>query len=430
MRILIAIEELRFGGAQTFALRFAQALCEAGHQVWLYTMYGNLTEMELVSRLAPDVPILAYQSAVPALDVLMQRIDGWLERRGQHQSLRHSAVHAHLRQVLSENDIEVVSSNTFKSDELMAQVLANFPRVPLVVTMHGDYEQFWDFYQAGKHYVISDYPARLCHTVSRITAVAYLADQNLRVLAPGVVPAENTDHLTCRRIYNGLEGRFSAEQQRFSRAALGIEPAAFVVGMVARGVPEKGWESLLAAYEKLRIDPELDGRPVHVMLVGSSPFLDELKKCYAQDVNAHFLGFVNNPVDCIPTFDVGVLASNLKESLPNCIAEYLFAGRPVVSTDVGEIRNMLNPALDPGRPAPNEPNEDAGFLVDFPPQGQAADVDQLYAALRRYACEPDLLARHQQLALLAFRKFSMSRCVTAYEELYETSRQALKKSGT
>ena len=72
-----------------------------------------------------------------------------------------------------------------------------------------------------------------------------------------------------------------------------------------------------------------------------------------------------------------------------------------------------------------EPTESAGLLIDFPAAGQQADPQQLYAALRRYATDAELLQRHQALALLAFRKFSMSRCVAAYEALYEASKTAL-----
>ncbi|MDB5270505.1 MAG: hypothetical protein JWP58_3545 [Hymenobacter sp.] len=426
MNILVAVEELRFGGAQTFALRLAQALREAGHGVWLYTMYGNLTETELVRRLAPDVPVLAYEPSSTGLDAFAQRADGWLERHGQHRSLRRRALRAHLSRMLRQHRIDVVSSNTFKSDELMAEVLAaGFPKVPLVVTMHGDYEQFWAFYQAAGAYALPEYPARLARTLARVTGMAYLADQNLRVLEPAVVPLAHTAHIQRQRIYNGMEGRFSADAGMYTRAALGIEPEAFVVGMVARGVAEKGWEPLLQAFDLLSNDPALARWPVHVVIVGSSPFIEELRARYATNSRAHFLGFVNNPVDVVPTLDVGVLASSLKESLPNSIAEYLFAGRPVVSTDIGEIGNMLRPELNLGHPAADEPTESAGFLIDFPPAGQQADPQQLYAALRRYATDADLLQRHQELALLAFRKFSMSRCVAAYEALYETSQKAL-----
>lgn len=416
MNILVAVEELRFGGAQTFALRFAQALHEAGHNVWLYSMYANLTEAELVHRLAPNVPVLAYKPMLPVVDKFMQRADGWLERRQRHRSLRRQAVKAHLRRMLRQHRIEVVSSNTFKSDELMAEVLeTDFPAVPLVVTMHGDYEQFWEFYQAGKQYVLPNYPARLQRTLARVTAVAYLADQNLRVLEPAITPATHTAHLTCRRIYNGMEGRYSSERARFSRAALGIEPSAFVVGMVARGVPEKGWEPLIVAYQQLKAGSV---RPAHLVLVGSSQFLSSLQEKYRADTTIHFLGFVNNPVDCVDVFDVGVLASSLRESLPNSIAEYLFCGKPVISTDIGEIQRMLT----------TDEGQEAGLLISFPEHG-LANAQELYQAMDRYATDEPMLQQHQQFAHRAFAKFDMARCVQAYADLYQLGQLQMQQAG-
>lgn len=417
MNILVATEELRFGGAQTFALRLAQALAEAGHKVYLYSLYHNLIEHDLVRRLAPDVPVLSYQPSWEAGDTLLQRSEAWLERKGRRLALRQQQLTRHLRQCLQQYQIDVVSSNTFKSDEAMALALEALPHIPLVVTMHGDYEQFWDFYTRGQDYVLPDYPQRLARTFRRINAVAYLADQNLRVLAPNIVPTQATRHLLQQRIYNGMAAHYSEEQPRFSRAALGISPEAFVVGMVARGVAEKGWQPLITAFEQLQ--REFPQRPLNLLLVGDSAYLSGLKQQYSTNAAIQFLGFANNPVDCIASFDVGVLASSLKESLPNSIAEYLFCGKPVVSTEVGEIRNMLRTGLTIGDDSP-----EAGLLVPFPPQGQQADPQALYQALRRYLIEPELLAEHQSMANQAFRKFEMQQCIHAYLDLYQRAEQA------
>jgi glycosyltransferase involved in cell wall biosynthesis len=418
MNILVAVEELRFGGAQTFALRLAQALHESGHQVWLYTLYANLTETELVRRLAPDVPVLAYRPALPTVDHLLQRTENWLERRGWRLNWRQQSLVRHLRKCLRDHAIDVVSSNTFKSDEVMALALSEpgLSKVPLVITMHGDYEQFWAFHQQGGAYVLPNYQQRLTQTLSRASGVVYLADQNLTVLNPAIVPPAATKHLRRRRIYNGLEGRLSSEHPRYTRQALGIPAEALIFGMVARGVAEKGWKPVLEAFAQLKAEPGLS-RPVHLVLVGASPHLDELGQAYAANDHIHFLGFVNNPVDCVGAFDVGILASSLKESLPNSIAEYLYGGKAVISTEVGEIRNMLRPVLDVDAPA--EANEElAGLLVPFPPAGHLASSHELYVAMRRYVAEPNLLTQHQAIAQLAFRKFDMGQCVAAYQSFY------------
>lgn len=412
MKILIAIEELRIGGAQTFTLRLAQALHEAGNQVYLYSMYWQFTEHDLLRRLAPDVELLQFQPQIKAVDNVLVRAEGWLQRRGKPAELRYISLRKHLERIIREKKIEVIHSQTFKCDHLVALVLSSFPQIPMVITMHGDYEQFLAFYRSGADYVIPDYPKRLVNIISRVNGIAYLSDQNLEVLRPDVLSLP-TAHIRLQRTYNGLAAYFSADARRFTRASLLIPENAFVVGMVARGIPEKGWEPLILAYQRLKAESI---RPVHLILVGSSHFLTSLEEKHNNDSNIHFLGFVNNPVDCVAAFDIGVLASSLKESLPNSIAEYLFCGKPVISTNVGEIQRMLT----------TDGGQEAGLLISFPESG-LANAQELYQAMHRYATDDSMLKQHQEYAHQAFVKFDMNRCVKAYTELYRLCHSKMTK---
>ncbi len=403
MNILVAVEELRIGGAQTFALRLAQALHEAGHRVFLYNMYWQFTERDLVNRLAPDVELLQYQPVNQLLDTLKMRAEGWFQRRGKQVDLRTGNLRKHLRGILKRKSIDVVHSHTFKCDNLMAETLRLFPRVRFVITMHGDYEQFLAFYRLGSEYVIPKYIHRLAQTLTRVNGIAYLSEQNLEVLRPDIT-AVSTKNIQTRCIYNGLSANYSDEISKFTRQVLGIPEHALVFGMVARGVPEKGWEPLIQAYQRLK---DTQSRPIHLVIVGSSAFLSALEQKYKTDSNLHFTGFVNNPVDCIQVFDIGVLVSSLKESLPNSIAEYLFCGKAVISTDVGEIKHMIT----------SNDGREAGLLIDFPTQG-FANEEKIFDAMNSYATDENLLFAHQSLAKQAFSKFDMARCVQAYTHLY------------
>ena len=410
MNILVAVEELRIGGAQTFALRLAQALQKSGNKVYLYSLYWQFIEHDLVQKLAPDVELVHYEPALKQADNLLMRAEGWWQRRGRAISLRTGYLHRHLLQVLREKNIEVVHSHTFKCDHLLALVLRALPKIPLVITMHGDYEDFLNRYRTRTGSSIPDYPRQLAETLERLDGIGYLSEQNLEVLTPAVSPGRQRP-LQVQRIYNGLAAEFSSEASQFSRPALGISDKALVFGMVARGMPKKGWEPLIAAFKQLEAEC---ARPIHLLLVGSSPFLSKLQQQYQADTAIHFLGFVSNPVDCVQTFDVGVLASSYQESLPNSIAEYLYCGKAVISTEVGEIAQMIL--------APN--GQPAGLLVQFPQAG-LTDSQQLYQAMKHYVTDPSLLVKHQQLARPAFQKFDMNVCIQAYTELYEQCRQQL-----
>ncbi|RZJ85721.1 MAG: glycosyltransferase, partial [Hymenobacter sp.] len=118
--------------------------------------------------------------------------------------------------------------------------------------------------------------------------------------------------------------------------------------------------------------------------------------------------------EVVRLFDVGLLPSYFaSESLPNCIAEYLFCGAPVVATRIGEIPQML---AVPGQGL-------AGVLLEQNGQG-LTDPAALTAALRTYLTQPAVLAAHRALARQCFDKFRMERCVVAYEELFAQARLA------
>jgi hypothetical protein len=91
-----------------------------------------------------------------------------------------------------------------------------------------------------------------------------------------------------------------------------------------------------------------------LVLVGSSDYLDGLRAA-TTNPRVHFVGFAPNPIDWVRLFDVGLLPSYFaSESLPNCVAEYLFCGAPVVATRIGEI------------PQPHRPSDPHGRYADLP----------------------------------------------------------------
>jgi glycosyltransferase involved in cell wall biosynthesis len=79
-----------------------------------------------------------------------------------------------------------------------------------------------------------------------------------------------------------------------------------------------------------------------LILLGDGPVLDELKSSNTNG-RIHLPGFKENVVDYFAVSDLGVLCSYFSgESFPLCIIECLFAGRPMLATDIGECRDMLS----------------------------------------------------------------------------------------
>ncbi|HET9503952.1 MAG TPA: glycosyltransferase family 4 protein [Hymenobacter sp.] len=396
MNILIAIEDLRTGGAQVFGMRLAQALHQRGHQVHLYSHYAAYVNYPLVRQLAPDVSVLSFEAGLPGLDWLTQKAQSVFRRLGWVFEWREKLVEQHLRRTLERLRVQVINSHMIKSDYVAtAAGTAAHPAVPVVITMHGCYEEF--LHKATEPEVT----LKSRQALREAAGVVYLTAKNLEIFSvPGVRPLADVPHA---QIYNGFDGQFSPARQLPSRAQLGIGVADVVFGMVARGIPQKGWQYALDSFEELSQEfPQ-----AHLILVGSSDYLDGLRVA-TTNPRVHFVGFAPNPIDWVRLFDVGLLPSYFaSESLPNCVAEYLFCGAPVVATRIGELPQMLEV---PGQGL-------AGALVEQNGRG-LTDPAAFTAALRAYLTSPALLAAHKALAAQCFDKFRMARCVAAYEALF------------
>ncbi|WBA41975.1 glycosyltransferase family 4 protein [Hymenobacter canadensis] len=393
MKLLIVLEDLRTGGAQTFALRLAQALHIAGHQVHIYDQYAHLVNQELVRQLAPDVPVVSYGAASPGLDVVLRKAAGLGRRLGRPDWLREQQVIRHLRQTIQRLQPDVVNSHTIKADYVAAKALQGLS-APLVITMHGCYELF--LHKADAPEVTPKGNFALQHAA----AVVYLTAKNLEIFEQqGVRPLNK---LLNRKIYNGFDGQFSAEKSQHTRATLGIPAEAKVFGMVARGIPEKGWAHAVNSFLALEAaHPEL-----HLVLVGGSDYLTQLRAEHPHP-RLHFTNVSRNPIDWVDLFDVGLLPSYFRaESLPNSIVEYLSCGKPVIATRIGEVPAMLAAA-----------GGTAGMLVEQV-NHQLLDPTQLTEAMRLYLTQPTLLAEHQDRASLAFDKFRMPYCLQQYEQVF------------
>ncbi|WP_457068787.1 glycosyltransferase family 4 protein [Hymenobacter sp. UYAg731] len=396
MKILLAIEDLRTGGAQVFGMRLAQALHQRGHQVWLYSHYPSYTNHPLVKQVAPDVPVLGFDAGVPGLEWLSRKAQGVLRRFGKPFPLREQLVERHLRQTMEQLGVQLINSHMIKSDYVAAAAgAAARPKVPLVITMHGCYEDF--MHKTTEPEVTM----KSREALRQAAAVVYLTQKNLEIFTvPGVRSFNDIPHA---QIYNGFDGHFSAPDKLPTRSQLGIGEQDLVFGMVARGIAEKGWAYALRSFEEISATHPT----AHLVLVGSSDYLTDLKAANTNP-HIHFVGFASNPIDWVRLFDVGLLPSYFaSESLPNSIAEYLFCGAPVIATRIGEIPQMLDV---PGQGL-------AGVLLEQNGRG-LTNPEALTAALRAYLTDPALLATHKARAALCFDKFRMERCVAAYEAIF------------
>jgi glycosyltransferase involved in cell wall biosynthesis len=173
-----------------------------------------------------------------------------------------------------------------------------------------------------------------------------------------------------------------------------------IIGSICNLIEQKGLDWLLHVARDLHSQ----GLRVRFLIAGDGPLRDELLRTRDRmglgDV-VELLGRVPNAAGrLLPIFDIYFQPSRW-EAMSMSLLEAMMAGKPVVSTDVGEARHMIT-------------SGDTGTLVE------PGDVPSMASALRELIAAPALRLRMGEAArTAAASRFSESRMVQAYEDLYE-----------
>ena len=255
--------------------------------------------------------------------------------------------------------------------------------IPHVITMHGSR------YYAGRLRRRLALRAALGGR-TRVAAVSHqLADSLSRDLLVG--------RSRVRMIPNGV--RFTPSAGSRVREELGLGDQDRLVVAVGNLYPVKGHRYAIDALTLLAARyPTL-----HLAIAGRGD-LDGALAAQARmrglERRVHLLGLRADVAGVLAAADVFVLPS-LSEGLPLALLEAMFAGRPIVATDVGEV----GAALDRGR---------AGALV---PAGNAA---ALAAEIERLLTEPDRAAAMALCAQTRARaEYGIATMVRRYWSVYE-----------
>ena len=201
-------------------------------------------------------------------------------------------------------------------------------------------------------------------------------------------------------IYNGVDAAFFGTVAP-DRAGFG--PGDVVIGRSTRFGRGKNLPLLIEAVRRLGLPQAA------LVIVGSDSHLplaerlaDELKRLAAPlGARCVFTGAVEDPRALIRGFDIGTCTSRAdNEGIPNSLLEPMAAGRPVVTTDTGDVRELVEDGVE-------------GFVV---PDGDAAAfADRLRLLVER----PDLRERMGRAARAkVLAKFDLGRQAAAYRDLY------------
>ncbi len=171
------------------------------------------------------------------------------------------------------------------------------------------------------------------------------------------------------------------------RRAVGAEDGDFVVGMIGRVAPQKNYEMFL------RVARRVVGALPRAMfvVVGGGEGLPELQAMAAELGIASRVRFPGVRTD-LPSVYAGldlVALTSRNEGTPLSLIEAMAAARPIVSTDVGGVRDLVTRELRGGVDSRSfvESDSPRGLLCASEAEGEFAD------AVLRLAGDADLRAR-------------------------------------
>jgi glycosyltransferase involved in cell wall biosynthesis len=179
---------------------------------------------------------------------------------------------------------------------------------------------------------------------------------------------------------------------------LGIPAENRVVASVGRLHPVKGLTYFLQAAQQV----QKVYKQVTFLVVGDGELMEPLReesRSLGIEENVLFMGYCGNVPSLLKEADIMVISS-LSEGIPLTLFEAMAAGCPVVSTDVGGIKEILQDSI-------------TGFLV--PSKDAAALADRIILLLNN----EKLRLSMREKACLASRQYDVSVNVKQLETLYE-----------
>jgi glycosyltransferase involved in cell wall biosynthesis len=273
-----------------------------------------------------------------------------------------------------------------------------------VTTIHGDYlacaKSCHGLHHHHRHFFSRS--ARIDRRINQVVLISEPQREAMRELFP--VSCQDGRH---RLIINGLSlpdsEQISRRQRESMRSEVGLLGDGLIIGMVARGIADKGWDVLLHAFEIACL-------PVaELLLIGDGPALRQLSKRF-HSPRIHFYGSSSEPHKLMRLCDLTCLPSRYaSESCPLAVAESLSVGVPVIATRVGQISWMVDEQTD----------HPAG--ITLPPEDPEPLSHALADVLTALYYNRDLLGFWKHNCQHAQLKFSMDRCVQAYLQAYQAA---------
>ena len=376
MKLLLAINSLETGGAETFFCHLARGLAEAGHTVYYWQLF-------FVVRNPTYESILAHPNIIP-FSPPISHVKLLVDNRS---FLKKWWTKFRLNRFIRRHEIQLVNTHLFETDYFASQYL----NLPQVVSMHGSYEMY-----LGNHIIFDrdcifrGYPINqlINQVFSKADYIITAAQKNELAFSGALKIPDNS------RVYYG----------RPASPKVNDSTSIQRIGMLARGIESKGWRHVLMAYNELVLEyPKLE------LVLGYTPsdFMNELKIEFQHLESIEWREQVMDPIGFFSEIDVFLFPTQYSaESLPNVVIESLACHVPVLTTNIGEIETMI--ASDEGM---------AGHCLSH--SLNSADLlAGLVSQLRAWLVNPDEYVQVKRCCKPAFSKFDLEQSTSNYERIF------------
>jgi glycosyltransferase involved in cell wall biosynthesis len=392
--ILFVVNSLELGGAETFLLRLIKELHEQfSISAYLYELKPSDESSEFRKYFIKQTGAILlppYNQKKNLTSKILWRLNALTFRLFKwpfYTNYIDKKQDLHYKSFVKKNKIQLINSHLLSADLFVANYLKPINSLPWVATSQGCYNDIQD----------EDVAKKIAQNIDGLT---YVADKNLNLFRRFSIPI----HTNSQLIYNSIKA--PKREKTKSKNDLGLSDSDILVIHVSRSIPEKGMElSILSTLNATEEGCE----NLHLVLVGpENEHYKYLKQQYSENKNIHFLGEQMNPIEWVQIADIGILPTYFPgESCPSTIVEYIACGIPVVSTNIGEIPNMIR-----------FNNELGGVLFDLTSNGQPS-VSEIKDALKQLYSDTNMRTKMGNVGLKAFEKFDIKNAASKYMNVYQ-----------
>ncbi|MFQ5706400.1 MAG: glycosyltransferase [bacterium] len=379
IKVLFALDNLTVGGAQQLVLSLVQSLARDRYEPVVCTLFsGRSQEPELLFDAVRAAGAKAYRLS----------ISGWRDFKTFWQ----------FKEILAKEQIDLVHSHMVPADfwsSLLGKLCA---ALPVVYTRHGIYSlngpasRFQNFLL---NKILAD----------RVVAISEAVTDNLSKVCG--TPEKRIVH-----IVNGVDTcafNPSVSGKRI-REELGLQPNDFVVGNCSRFEIRKGYDIFLRVAEMVARD-----RPnVKFLAVGHGSQEQALREKARQSACADQIVFAPARLDVpevLGTMDVFLFTPYLGEGLPLVVLEAMASGLPVIASNIGSNREIVQPGVTGFLPFPKNWQAETDYLDGHPFAEKVAFFADNPPALKE-------MGRNGRKLIL--EKFDQRTMVENHQTLYES----------